>query len=161
MTTHQKKHNKTFQSKELLLCNSDIGEDYGIITSVKGDLRFEVKIIKNNTLITAKACGRLTKGPRKQKLSVNDYVLLQKNIELNNIKYYILYKYNNNEIKELKKLKEIVNIKYVNDDDDVSPLDRTITNTTYMSNISFDDEINNDINYKYDDIITDDFIANI
>lgn len=159
MATHQKKHNKIFQSKELLLCNADIGEDYGIITSIKGDIRFEVKIIKNNNLIIAKACGRLIKGPRKQKLSLNDYVLLQKNVEFDNIKYYILYKYNNNEIKELKKLKEIVNIKYINDED--LQLDRTTTNTTHMSNISFDDEINNNINYKNDDIITDDFIANI
>lgn len=159
MSTHQKKHTKTFQSRELLICDTSIGEYYGIITDIKGDLRFEVKIIKNNTLVVAKACGRLTKGPKKQKLMLNDYVLLQKSVELNNIRYYILYKYNNNEIKELKKIKEIVNVNYINNDD--TPLDRTITNTTNISNVSFDDEINNDVNYKYNDIITDDFIANI
>ena len=159
MATHQKKHNKHVQTKELPLCNYGNGEYYGIITAIKGDLRFEVKIIKNNTSILAKAIGRLIKGPLKQRLLVNDYVLLQKDIELNNTKYYILYKYNQNEVKQLKKSKEIININYLNDDD--SPLDRTLTNTTHMSNVSFDDEINTDVNCKNDDIITDDFIANI
>ena len=93
MATHQKKHIKnTNRSKELILCSKSNDEYYGQIISAKGDARFEVKIIYNNSTIIAKARGVLIRGPGKQMINKDDYVLLQKDMSTSDNKYYIIKK---------------------------------------------------------------------
>ena len=147
MATHQKKHIKTNFNRELVLCSIPEVEFYGQITNGKGDARFEVKLLESNMLILAKLTGSLIKGPRKQRVNKDDFVLIQKNLDSND-KYYIIHKYTTDDIKKLKKLGEIKMSKINIDDDDESGVDIIFDGDCLDNNI---DEIE----------INDDFIANI
>ena len=68
-------------------------------------LVFEVKLIHNNALTIAKARGSLIKGPRKQRLLKDDYVLLQKDLSTDYDKYFIIHKYSIDDVKKLKKIR--------------------------------------------------------
>ena len=152
MATHQKKHIKNNNTiRELLLCSEADGEMYGQLNLAKGDARFEVRIIQNNLVIIAKARGSLIKGPRKQKLNKDDYVLLQKD-QASDDKYYIIHKYTLDDTKKLKKSGQLSTINdFDNDDDDNDENQKT--------QILFDGDI---ISNKLDEIeIDDNFIAGI
>jgi initiation factor 1A len=151
MATHQKKHIKNTNTvKELLLCCKSDGETYGQIISAKGDSRFEVKIIENNIITIAKIRGDLTKGPKKQRINKDDYILLQKDLSTNDEKYYIIHKYSADDVKKLKKSRELATFNNDYDDDeedDDNP------------KVFFEGDI---LSNKLDEIeINDDFIANI
>jgi|UniRef100_A0A6C0ECN9 hypothetical protein len=151
MATHKKKHIKNNNvSKELILCSKSDGECYGQINSSIGDARFEVRLIYNNTLITAKARGSLIHGPKKQMLEKNDYILLQKDISSNDCKYYILKKYTKDDVIKLKKSGELVTV------------NNSVNNNEDLNNPSIQFEGDLLINKLDDEIsIDDDFIANI
>jgi hypothetical protein len=46
-----------FTNKELLLCSEQEGESCAQITTAKGDARFEVRLLLNNSIVSAKARG--------------------------------------------------------------------------------------------------------
>ena len=150
MATHQKKHIKAiYTNKELLICSEKDDEAYGQITESKGDARFQVKLLKTNVLHIAKARGALIKGPRKQRLLKNDYVLLQKDISSDDTKYFIIHKYSNDDVKKLKKLNELTTICNDDDDDDDDNKHQIIFDGDILQNSL--EEVN----------INDDFIAQI
>ena len=153
MTTHQKKHIKNINSKELIICNENNGEYYGQITEAQGNSRFLVKIIKSNLIVSAKLAGRIIKGPNKQKIFKEDFILLQKDIYTNDNKYYIIHKYKEDDIKKLKKTGELVFIS-----NDVFNDSESDQHKVY---INFSNTINsNDITESIN-LIDDEFIANI
>jgi translation initiation factor IF-1 len=151
MATHQKKHMKKrfVHTRELLFSNPEEGETYGQIVSAKGDARFEIKIIKNNSLVIAKARGILIHGPQKKRLIKDDYVLIQSDNLSYNDKYYIIHKYSPEDVKKLKKSGELATMNDYKDDNEID---------NNMTNILFDEDVLN----KLDEIeINDDFIASI
>lgn len=123
MATHIKKHNKLNYNKELILCNEKKNEFYSQIVEPKGGARFVCKLLINNLDVISKAAGRLIKGPNKQKIFKNDFVLLQKD----NDKYYIIHKYLNEDVKKLIKMNEITNIigimNEIDDDENKNDID--------------------------------------
>ena len=154
MATHQKKHIKNINTKQLIICNENNGEFYGQITEAQGNSRFLVKIIKSNLIISSKIAGRIIKGPNKQRIFVEDFVLLQKDIYTNDNKYYIILKYSEEDVKKLKKTGELVFVSNnIYDDDDENKIEK---NKTY---INFNNNINNSI--LTDTVIDDEFISNI
>ena len=151
MATHKKKHVKNINTtKELIFCSKPDNEYYGQIIAPKGDSRFEVKIIFNNSIVMAKARGILISGPNKDMIEKIDYVLLQKDISNNN-KYYIMRKYSANDVRKLKKAGELAGINDSNidsnNDNDNNPI------------ILFDDDVL--LNKQEEIEINGDFIANI
>ena len=108
MATHQKKHIKRVAlNKELQIKQND-SEQYGEIVGEKGDLRFEIKLIKNNALTIAKARKAITSGPRKTRLIKGDIVLLQLDeTTTGRDKYFIIHKYSQDDVKQLKKAGEL------------------------------------------------------
>ena len=119
MATHMKKHIKrTPGNKELQVKQGD-NELYGEIISEKGDLRFEVKLIKNSAIGIAKARRAITNGPNKTRIVKNDIVLLQLDeCTTGRDKYFIIHKYSAEDIKQLRKAGELSVI--VTDEDEQS-----------------------------------------
>jgi initiation factor 1A len=111
MTTHEKKHQKRKETKESIFIESET-EYYGQVIACKGDSRFEVKLVKSNINVIAKVKGSLTKG-RRNIIKINDYVLLDTSIYEQN-KYYIIHKYTNDEVKNLKKQGDLTGFKVLN-----------------------------------------------
>lgn len=100
--THQKKHTKNTGSTELLY--KEEGEEYAIILAEKGSANFEIEIISTSQTIIAKARGALISGPKRQKISKGDYVLIQRDDGTTTCeKYYITHKYSLDHVKQLKK----------------------------------------------------------
>lgn len=108
MATHQKKHIKRVSgNKELQLKQGD-NELYGEIISEKGDLRFEVKLIKNSATVIAKARPAITKGPNRSRIIKGNTVLLQMDeATTGRDKYYIIHKYSDDDVRQLKKAGEL------------------------------------------------------
>ena len=77
MATHQKKHIKSINPRQLIICNENKGEYYGQIIEAQCSSRFLVKIVKSNLIISSKIAGRIIKGPNKQRIFKDDFVLLQ------------------------------------------------------------------------------------
>ena len=155
MATHQKKHIKSINPRQLIICNENNGEYYGQIIEAQGSSRFLVKIVKSNLVISSKIAGRIIKGPNKQRIFKDDFVLLQKDIYTNDNKYYIIFKYSDDDIKKLKKEGELVFTTNNTFSDEVD----TEKNTTI---INFNNSLNNNISTDIsNNIIDDEFIANI
>ena len=155
MATHQKKHIKSINPRQLIICNENNGEYYGQIIEAQGSSRFLVKIVKSNLIISSKIAGRIIKGPNKQRIFKDDFVLLQKDIYTNDNKYYIIFKYSDDDIKKLKKEGELVFTTNNTFSDEVD----TEKNTTI---INFNNSLNNNISTDIsNNIIDDEFIANI
>ena len=77
MATHQKKHvQKSKFNKELRFRQDKDSEEYGTIIGEKGDARFECKLL-DGSIVIAKAKGTLSRGPKKERLVLDDFVLLQ------------------------------------------------------------------------------------
>jgi hypothetical protein len=145
MATHQKKHTKrTGHTKELQLKLD--GEEYGEIMNEKGDLRFEVKLIINNSLTIAKARRAIAFGPNKSRITKGDTVLLQiDDSTTSKDRYYIIHKYSSDETKQLKKMGQLVTI---------VKQEETVTNT-----VAFEEDANTVTNNTL--LVDDDFIADI
>ena len=155
MATHQKKHIKSINPRQIIICNENNGEYSGQIIEAQGSSRFLVKIVKSNLIISSKIAGRIIKGPNKQRIFKDDFVLLQKDIYTNDNKYYIIFKYSDDDIKKLKKEGELVFTTNNTFSDEVD----TEKNTTI---INFNNSLNNNISTDIsNNIIDDEFIANI
>jgi translation initiation factor 1A len=108
--THQSKHNKRRNiSKELVY--KEEGQEYAIINCDKGFARFEVTIFNTKQITFAKARGSLIKGPKKQKLNKGDLVLIVNDESSTDDKYWIIYKYSPDNVKQLQKSGELNVIK--------------------------------------------------
>jgi translation initiation factor IF-1 len=108
MATHQKKHIKRVSGPKELQVKQNEFEQYGEIVSEKGDLRFEVKLIKTNVLALAKARQAIAKGPKKTRIVKGDIVLLQQDeATTGRDKYFIIHKYSPDDIKQLRKAGEL------------------------------------------------------
>ena len=145
MATHQKKHTKrTGHTKELQLKQEN--EEYGEVINEKGDLRFEVKLIINNSLTIAKARRAIAFGPNKTRISKGDTVLLQlDDSTTSKDRYYIIHKYKQDETRQLKKMGELVTI---------VKQEETINN-----NVAFEDDAATLANNTL--LVDDEFIADI
>jgi hypothetical protein len=147
MATHQKKHvQKSKFNKELRFRHEKEGEEYGTIIGEKGDARFECKLL-DGSIVIAKAKGTLSRGPKKERLVLDDFVLLQLDSCTSTKKYYLVHKYSPDDKKSLKKMGELTQFNDKNDKKD---------------DVIFEIEDNTTGNAEVDDIvIDDDFIANI
>jgi translation initiation factor IF-1 len=143
MATHQKKHiQKTKFRNELRFRNINDGEEYGTIISEKGDARFECKLL-DGTIVIAKAKGTLSRGPKKERLVIDDFILVQKDTCTSQKKYYLVHKYTPEDKKNLKKMGELA--QFTAEDEK-------------QEDVVFE----TDVKDKLDDVvIDDDFIANI
>jgi len=146
MATHQKKHvQKSKFNKELRFRHEKEGEEYGTIIGEKGDARFECKLL-DGSIVIAKAKGTLSRGPKKERLVLDDFVLLQLDSCTSTKKYYLVHKYSSDDKKSLKKMGELTHYVDKNDKKD---------------EVVFEIEDDN-TNAEIDNIvIDDDFIANI
>lgn len=143
MATHQKKHvQKSRFKNELRFKNPKEGEEYATIISEKGDARFECKLLDGSIAI-AKAKGSLSRGPKKERLLLDDFVLLQLDNCTSIKKYYLIHKYSPEDKKNLKKMGELA--QFVDKDEE---REEVIFETDII------DEVDNVV-------IDDDFIANI
>lgn len=142
MATHIKKHIKRSKfSNELRFKKESEGEDYAEIISEKGDARFECKLL-DGSIVISKAKGSISRGPKKEKLSKNDFVLLQKDECTSQKKFYLIHKYSPEDKKKLAKMGELTQIK---ESEDVM--------------VAFEDDI---VDAKINEVvIDDDFIASI
>lgn len=107
MATHQKKHIQNKQSKyvEFILRSEKDNEEYAEVVAAKGsDARFEVTILTSGINVMAKARGSLIKGPRKKKIEKGNIVLIQRdNTFTAEDKYFIIHKYDKNDVDKLEK----------------------------------------------------------
>ena len=147
MATHQKKHvQKSKFNKELRIRHEKEGEEYGVIIGEKGDARFECKLL-DGTIVIAKAKGTLSRGPKKERLVLDDFVLLQLDSCTSTKKYYLVHKYSPDDKKSLKKMGELT--QYIEEnkknEDVIFENEGDIVNNAEIDNI----------------VIDDDFIANI
>lgn len=146
MATHQKKHiQKSKFNKELRFRQEKEGEVYGNIIGEKGDARFECKLL-DGSIVIAKAKGTLSRGPKKERLVLDDFVLLQLDSCTSTKKYYLVHKYSPDDKKSLKKMGELTQF---NDKDDKK------------DEVIFEIEDNNNDGEVDNIVIDDDFIANI
>jgi len=95
---------KTVKKSEMVY--KDEGEEYAYVLAEKGNCRFECRLV-DGTLCMAKAKGSLIKGPKKNKILKEDLVLLQLDMCTTERKFYIIHKYDSDQIRLLKKCKEI------------------------------------------------------
>jgi hypothetical protein len=143
--THQYKHKKnTSSNKELQYRQT--GEEYAIINSDRGNSLFEVTLYATNQIVMAKARGSLIRGPRKQRLEKNNFVLLvQDDATSSGNKYYIIHKYSQDDVKRLRKAGELTQVKESEETDKIT--------------VAFENDV---ITKKHEEIeIDDDFISNI
>jgi translation initiation factor IF-1 len=118
MATHQKKHIKRVSGNKELQVKQNEFEQYGEIISEKGDLRFEVKVIKTGVLALAKARQAIAKGPKKTRIIKGDIVLLQLDeATTGRDKYFIIHKYSPDDVKQLRKAGELSIIAGEEDDE--------------------------------------------
>jgi hypothetical protein len=145
MATHQKKHiQKSKFSKELRFRHEKDGEEYGTIIGEKGDARFECKLL-DGSIVIAKAKGSLSRGPKKERLVLDDFVLLQLDSCTSTKKYYLIHKYSHDDKKALKKMGELSQFVDKDDKKEEVVFEVEEEDTGDVDNI----------------IIDDDFIANI
>jgi hypothetical protein len=143
MATHQKKHIKQSKfKKELRFRNEHDDEEYATIISEKGDARFECRLLDGSIAI-AKAKGSLSRGPKKERLLIDDFVLLQLDECTSVKKYYLIHKYSPEDKKSLKKMGELAQF-----------VDKEEKQEDVVFETDIIDEIDNVV-------IDDDFIANI
>jgi translation initiation factor IF-1 len=142
MATHQKKHvQKSRFKNELRFKNDKDNEYYATIISEKGDARFECKML-DGAIVIAKAKGSISRGPKKERLVLDDFVLLQLDGCTSSKKYYLVHKYTADDKKNLQKMGELA--QYVDKDE--------------KEEVIFESDIKDEIETL---VIDDDFIANI
>ena len=123
-----KKHFRERKFQDQLIIPDEKKNQYlGVIIKCLGtDARFLVKEMKTEAEFPAKVTGKLIKGPRKQKIEINNIVLLVKeNYNENSLygHYYIDYRYSKDEIIQLKKECPYIDENYIfnneNNDDNI------------------------------------------
>jgi hypothetical protein len=142
--THQSKNKKFTGSYELQYRKE--GEEYATINGDKGCARFEVTLYTTSQVTIAKARGAIIHGPKKQRLSKGDMVLLQHDdCTTSSEKYYILHKYSPDDVKRLHKAGELIQIKETKEENKVT--------------VAFE----NDVVVKKQEVVEldEDFIANL
>jgi len=108
MATHVKKHQQTKGLKELII--KEKGQEYAEVTTPLGDCRFEC-VLLNGEVIKASITGRLIRGPHKQTIKKEDFVLVEKDISTTETKkYFIVHKYTPVDKTKLAKLGELKTI---------------------------------------------------
>jgi translation initiation factor IF-1 len=113
MATHQKKHVQSKgTTKELVLRDEKAGESYGEVLNPVGDCRFEC-ILLNGEKVIATLRGALVRGPKKQFIKKEDFVLLQ--ITEDKKTYYIIHKYSPEDKKKLARQGELNTISNTNE----------------------------------------------
>lgn len=95
---------KTTKKSEMVY--KDEGEEYAYVLAEKGNCRFECRLV-DGTLCMAKAKGSLIKGPKKNKILKEDLVLLQLDMCTTERKFYIIHKYDSDQVRLLRKRGEI------------------------------------------------------
>jgi len=111
MATHQKKHVQIKGTKELVLRDEKAGEVYGDVLTPVGDCRFECQLL-NGEKVIASLRGSLVKGPKKQFIKKEDFVLLQITEDKT---YYIIHKYSPDDKKKLARQGELNTISNTNE----------------------------------------------
>ena len=142
MATHQKAHTKNRGTKELIFRNEKEGEEYAEVEAPNGDARFECRLL-NGTTVIAKLAGRLIRGPNKQYIKKNDFVLLQLDKASSGAdKYYIIHKYSPDEKKKLAKNGELVQIKSVVEEENSAAIvfEDEATTTTKQQEAEVDED---------------------
>ena len=137
--THQSKHKKHTGSNELQY--REEGEEYAVINGDKGDARFEVTIYSTKQITMAKARGSIIHGPKKQRLSKGDMVLLQRDdCSTASSKYYILIKYSPEEVKRLRKAGELTQIKEADEGEAVIVAFENVVIVKKQDDVAIDDD---------------------
>lgn len=97
---------RNFPKKSEYNSNSSSGEQffYGQVVNVLGGKNVLVLDLENNKEIVGVICGNMYK---KEWLKRDDVVLCSKRVDLSNSKCDIIFKYNNDEVKILKRTSEL------------------------------------------------------
>lgn len=115
------------------------GEEYGIIQKCYGCNRFEVLLVSIGKSYNVGARGAL----HKERISPNDVVLCQKDTSSSEIKYFIIWKYKEDEAHDLKRQGELKIIKQEKINDNVV-YEGEVTNTK-NNEIEIDDNFIEDL----------------
>ena len=112
MSSRRKNNNKSTTIAEIT-ANPKEGRIYGLVKKPCGDKRFACEFVdqkENEADVIAKLTNGLGKGPNKQYIRAKDFVLLMPDTSTTTVKddgskkYFIIYKYNKDEIKQMKKM---------------------------------------------------------
>lgn len=107
--THVKKHskgaNRTINSNDLKVPNESDGEIIGEIIGAYGSCRFNVQLVNDQVSVQAAATRSFSHGPKKEIIKIKDYVVVQPGISRG--QYFIIHKYNENEVQKLYDLGHI------------------------------------------------------
>lgn len=142
--THKTKHSKRTGFNELQYSTEN--ELYGTINCDLGNATFEVTIHNTNKIIQAKACGAIIKGPKKQRLSKGDIILIQPDSSTTSKeKYFIIYKYSPDDVRHLRSEGHLTQIKEICDKN--KPI------------VAFENDVIKNVENELE--IDDDFIAGI
>ena len=145
MATHQKKHvqNRGTITKELITQNESLGEKYAEVVRPTGDCRFDCRLLDGSTT-NAVLTGRLVKGPKKQRINIGDFVLIQAlECHTEKEKYYIIHKYTPDEKKKLAKNGELAQVKTSEDTGTVVVMESEVSNISVAETPIDDDFIDN------------------
>lgn len=145
MATHQKKHvqNRGTITKELIIRDESLGEKYAEVVRPSGDCRFVCRLLDSSTT-NAVLIGRLIKGPKKQRINIGDFVLIQAlECHTEKEKYYIIHKYTPEEKKKLTKNGELAQVKTSEDTGTVVVMESEVSNISVAETPIDDDFIDN------------------
>jgi len=141
MATHQKKHvqNRCAITKELITRDDTLYEKYAEITRPTGDCKFDCRLL-DGSITNATLVGRLIKGPKKQRINVGDFVLIQAlECHTEKEKYYIIHKYTQDEKKKLIKNGELAQVKTTEDIGTTVVMEGDVSNIT-IAETQIDDD---------------------
>lgn len=113
----KQRNNRSRQSNELRFRDKKNLEEYAVITSAKGNCRFGADIIGGDSDVIVSLKNTIKKGPFKEIIKPEDYVLLQ--LDENTTtkkKYFVIHKYSKDEAKQLERLNEFTYIENSNND---------------------------------------------
>lgn len=145
MATHQKKHvqKRCAITKELITRDENLGEKYAEVVRPSGDCRFVCRLLDNSTT-NAVLIGRLVKGPKKQRINIGDFVLIQAlECHTEKEKYYIIHKYTPEEKKKLTKNGELAQVKTLETNGTVVVMENEVSNISVVETLIDDDFIDN------------------
>lgn len=141
MATHQKKHvqKRCAITKELITRDDTLYEKYAEITRPTGDCKFDCRLL-DGSITNATLVGRLVKGPKKQRINVGDFVLIQAlECHTEKEKYYIIHKYTPDEKKKLIKNGELAQVKTTEDIGTTVVMEGDVSNIT-IAETQIDDD---------------------
>ena len=108
--THKVRSKKNTNVKRLLETRDEDNEAYGVITKALGNCCFEWENKNTGKIGFTKTANRLTKGPNKRFIKVDDLVLIEViKISVTNEQYMIKMVYTPEEAHQLAKMGELEN----------------------------------------------------